>query len=192
MPTRRLAHRILFTLLAAGCLMAQGPAQAQEVVLKGKQVTEDSLIDALAVEGPQGSGATRGFKPGTSRAAETVAQAKPAGPGKANLLITFNTGSAVLTAESQTLLDTVARALQSDTLAGLTFRVEGHADARGEAENNRKLSQQRAESVVAYLVTKHGILPERLMPEGKGSSQPLSKDLAAPENRRVTIVTNRN
>lgn len=170
------------------------PAQAAEPVLKNKDVTESALIDALAIEPPaSASGATRGFKPAAPGAGGAAAvPSKPAGPGRANLLIIFDTGSATLTSDSQSALDTVAKALQSDALAGLTFRVEGHADARGESEANRKLSQARAESVVNYLVSKHGILPERLAATGKGSAEPLNKArVDAPENRRVTIVTTR-
>lgn len=165
------------------------PAHAADPVLKNNQVTESALIEALGIDPPQGaSGAMRGFKPAAPGTA--AAPAKPAGPGRANLLITFLTNSASLTTDSQSALDTVAKALQSDALAGLTFRVEGHADARGDAEANRKLSQQRAEAVVAYLVSKHGVLPERLQPVGKGSAEPLNTDkVDAPENRRVTVVT---
>lgn len=166
-------------------------AQAQDRVLKGGQVTESSLIDALIVEPPAAaSGLTRGFKPAPSGAA---APAKPAGPGRASLQITFNTNSADLTPESTAMLETVGKALQSDSLAGLAFRVEGHADARGDAEANRVLSQQRAEAVVAYLVNKQGILSDRLTAQGKGSSEPLNTQrVDAPENRRVTIVTIKN
>ncbi len=187
--------KITVPILCLALLGASGllPVSAAEPVLKNKDVTESALIDALAVEPPAatGGGLTRGFKPASpGAAAATGAPSKPAGPGRANLLITFDTNSATLTAESQSALDTVGKALQSDALAGLMFRVEGHADARGDAEINRKLSQQRAEAVVGYLVSKHGVLPERLQPQGKGSGEPLNKDrVDAPENRRVTIVT---
>ncbi len=184
-------RRLLIKLISSfgfGLLVAMpAPAQNKEPVLKGAQVTESALIDALAIEGPAGSGATRGFKPATPGA-----PAKPAGPGKASLLITFVTNSTDLTQESQRILDTLAKAMQSDTLAGLSFRVEGHADARGDAERNQILSQGRAESVARYLSSKHGILTERLVPQGKGASEPLNKTrVDAPENRRVTIVSNR-
>jgi len=186
MPKKSIPLLWALLLVMAGAV----PAHAEDaVVLKNSQVTESALIDALGVEAPQGAmGATRGFKP--SAQGGTAAPRKPAGPGRANLLITFETNSAALTGDSQTALDTVGKALQSDALAGLTFRVEGHADARGDVETNRKLSQQRAEAVVGYLVSKHGVLPERLVPQGKGSAEPLNKDrIDAPENRRVTIVT---
>ena len=60
------------------------------------------------------------------------------------------------------MLDALARALQSDALAGFSFRVEGHSDARGDEARNMELSQLRAEAVAAYLVKTHGILAERL------------------------------
>ena len=181
-PSRRFASALV---LASAVV---SPAFAVDPVLNNKEVTESALIDALSVESPQApSGTLRGFKPA---APGTAAPAKPAGPGRANLLITFDTNASSLTPDSMSALDTVAKALQSDALAGLAFRVEGHADARGDAEANLKLSQQRADAVVHYLVSKHGMLPERLVPQGKGSSEPLNKErIDAPENRRVTIVT---
>lgn len=177
--------------VATGALaQPANPASVPAEVLKNSQVTESALIDALMIAPPEAaSGATRGFRPGSKPAAP----AKPVGPGKANLLITFETNSAQLTAESQTLLETLARAMQSDALAGFSFRVEGHADARGDDGRNLALSQLRAESVAALLASRYGILPERLIAQGKGSSEPLNKArVDAPENRRVTIVTTRN
>lgn len=185
--------KMLGRCLATVVAVAMVPwAVSQEVVLKNSEVNESSLIEALSIDeaGPAEGGLTRGFKPATASAA---APSKPAGAGKANLLITFLTNSAELTQESQTALDTVARALQSDALAKLTFRVEGHADARGNSELNQRLSEARAQAVTRYLVDKHGILAERLHPEGRGSGEPLNRRrVDAPENRRVTLVTIRN
>lgn len=169
-----------------GALHAQAPAP----VLKMNQVTEQALVDALAIEEPQVEGdvKTRSIRP----TARNNASPAKAAAGKSNLLITFNTGSADLTAESKQALATVAKALQSDKLAGFSFSIEGHADPRGGDELNQKLSEARAQSVVEHLVASYGILPERLVPVGKGSSEPLNADRPeAPENRRVTIVTRR-
>lgn len=183
--------------VACWAAAAATPAWAQQPqVLSGNQVTEDALIDALAIETPQDAaegGKTRGFGPAPRpAAAAATAPKKPAGAGKANLMITFKTGSAELTPEGMRTLDTVARALQSDALAALAFRVEGHADPRGTADRNQALSEQRARSVMTYLVQTKGVLPERLTSLGKGSAElfdPQKPD--APENRRVTIVTTR-
>lgn len=71
-------------------------AHAQQPVLRGAQVTESALIDALAIDGPaapQGAGATRGFAP-SSRALPPRPASKA--PGKASLLITFAVDSSTL------------------------------------------------------------------------------------------------
>jgi OOP family OmpA-OmpF porin len=166
-------------------------AAAQEKVLKGAEVSESALIDALEIDGPPAppDAATRGFRHAPVAPSRV---AKP-GAGKASLLITFATDSAELTADARAALDTVARALDSDRLAAFSFRIEGHADPRGVEDHNQRLSQARAESVANYLVTRHHLLPERLSAVGKGSSEVLdAKRPDAPENRRVTIITTRN
>ena len=185
---------LLATCLSAGLAMGLNLSASAQPVLKGAQVTESALIDALALDLPQaaGEGKTRGFRPATERLGEAVKPAKPHA-GKASLLITFLTNSADLTGETKLMLDTLARALESDKLAGFGFKVEGHADARGESDTNLKLSQLRAEAVTHYLVSRHQILPERLTAVGKGASEQLNKQqIDAPENRRVTIITIRN
>jgi outer membrane protein OmpA-like peptidoglycan-associated protein len=74
-------------------------------------------------------------------------------------------------------------------LSEFRFRVEGHADPRGSHERNLVLSQGRAEAVCEYLVSNHGISRARLVSEGKGDKEPMNREnIAAPENRRVTIV----
>lgn len=174
-------------LLVFGCTSLH--AQSAPAVLKLNQVTEQALVDALAVDQPgaQDMAKTRSIRP-MARNAPT--QQPRAAAGRSNILITFRTNSADLTEESKHALATVARALQSDKLAGFSFSVEGHADPRGSAELNQRLSEARAQSVVAQLVSAHGIGSERLVPIGKGSSELLDAEHpAAPENRRVTIVT---
>ncbi len=186
--TRRLAGAGAAALALVFCQ----PAAAQAPVLKAGQVTEDVLINALEIDAPAtdaSAGSTRAIRPSMRPAGST---AKPTGPGKASLLITFATGSSDLTPESQQVLGTVAKALQSDRLAGFAFKVEGHADPRGAADMNMKLSEERANSVVAYLTGKLGVLPDRLKAVGKGDTEPLNTERPeAQENRRVTIVTTR-
>lgn len=162
---------------------------ADAPVMKSAQVTEEALINALTVDAPPAGddGKTRGFRPA---ARPGDAPAKPAGPGKANLMVTFTTGSAVLTPDGSKVLDTLAKAVQSDTLAGLSFRIEGHADPRGDAARNLSLSDLRAQSVMNYLITTHGVLADRLTAVGKGSTELLDPQHPdAAENRRVTIVS---
>jgi len=181
----RRSAAIVVAALWAACLQ---PALAEGPVLKPSQVTENALVDALEIDpGPQeATGATRSIRP-TMRPTEAH---KAAGPGKANLLITFATGSADLTPETIQTLEVVAKALQSDRLAGFGFRVEGHADPRGTSDYNMKLSEERAQAVVSYLTNKLGVLPERLHAVGKGDTELFNPQRPeAIENRRVTIVT---
>lgn len=154
-----------------------------EKVLSDKEINESALVDALT---PQ-------EKPFITRSIRVTREAEAPVPVKqaaASLLITFETGSARLTPKARQSLDTVARALKSDKLATFRFSIEGHADPRGGEDFNLRLSQERAESVVAYLADEQKIERSRLQAVGKGQSELLnSADPSAPENRRVTIKT---
>lgn len=166
---------------------AQGAAPSAKVdtkVLKGRQVNEMNLIETLTPEEPEVL--TRGLK--VSRDATAAA---PARRPSASLLITFETNSSTLTRASREQLDVLAGALKNDRLKPFTFNVEGHADPRGGADYNLSLSRSRAESVREYLINEHQIDADRLTPIGKGDAEQLNlRDITAPENRRVTIVTN--
>lgn len=100
--------------------------------------------------------------------------------------VKFVTGKATLSPASNKLLDNIARVLLSH-LEIWKVKVEGHTDNIGDAAKNMKLSQDRAQSVVNYLVKK-GVAPERLEAVGNGDTKPLEdngtkKGQAA--NRRV-------
>ena len=181
--------RVAMAALALCCGTAL-QAQSTPPVLKLNQVTEQALVDALAVDEP---GADEGVKTRSIRpSARSTSTSPRAAAGKSNLLITFKTNSADLTNESKQALATVAKALQSDKLVGFSFSIEGHADPRGGADLNQKLSEARAQSVVEHLIAAHGIQADRLVPVGKGSSELLNNERPdAAENRRVTIVTKR-
>jgi OmpA-OmpF porin, OOP family len=171
---------------AALALSFGAVAQSDTKVLKGRAVTPQNVLEALT---PQPAGASRSLKvtpDGASPSSASLAAPKKA---SASLLITFETNSAVLQPRSKEQLDAVAAALKNDRLKDFRFDVEGHADPRGTPDGNRVLSQQRAESVRDYLVG-HGVSESRLRPVGKGDVELLNtRDVAAAENRRVTIVT---
>lgn len=72
----------------------------------------------------------------------------------------------------------------------LTLEVQGHTDDQGSDEYNMKLSQLRAETVVAYLGL-FGIDSSRLVPKGYGESKPVmpkTTEEARAANRRVELV----
>ena len=116
--------------------------------------------------------------------------AAPAKTAAASLLITFETNSATLTPRASQSLDVVASALKSERLAPFRFSIEGHADPRGNEDDNLELSRLRAESVAMYLSGQHQIDRTRLTAIGKGQTQVINlSQIDAPENRRVTIKT---
>ena len=109
-------------------------------------------------------------------------------PISVDLVIQFDLDSAKLKESSKQLLDYLVEAMKNDRLAAIKFKVEGHTDALGSEQHNLKLSQSRAESVVAYLIAK-GVDKDRLTREGKGFSELLLPEKPkASENRRVRII----
>jgi OOP family OmpA-OmpF porin len=100
--------------------------------------------------------------------------------------ILFATNSAkIVGAISEEILDEASQALREKL--DVVVQVEGHTDERGPDAKNKKLSQARAESVVAALV-KRGIARSRLIPIGYGEEKPIDTGhnaAAWDKNRRV-------
>jgi OOP family OmpA-OmpF porin len=72
-----------------------------------------------------------------------------------------------------------------------TAIIEGHTDSSGNADQNMRLSQQRAESVVTYLVEKCGIERSRLSAKGYGSTRRIAYNNTAEgrqKNRRINAI----
>ena len=68
-----------------------------------------------------------------------------------------------------------------------SLRVEGHTDNQGTPEYNQRLSDARANSVMAYLV-KQGVEAGRVTAEGFGLTKPIATndtDDGRQKNRRV-------
>ena len=84
-----------------------------------------------------------------------------------NIFYDFN--KATLRPESATALDELVSLLNENP--NITIELSAHTDSRGSDQYNERLSQQRAESVVNYLIA-HGIAADRLTPKGYGESHP--------------------
>ena len=83
--------------------------------------------------------------------------------------IFFDYNSAALRPESAESLGELVQLLNDNS--GVTIEIGAHCDYKGDDEYNHRLSQQRAESVVNYLIS-HGINKDRLTARGYGESQP--------------------
>jgi outer membrane protein OmpA-like peptidoglycan-associated protein len=99
--------------------------------------------------------------------------------------IFFATGSATLKSESNTELDRLVKLMKD--VPSLKVEISGHTDNVGSPSMNEKLSQDRATSVVTYLIGK-GIDKGRLTAKGYGETRPVGSNNSAEgrqENRRV-------
>lgn len=129
---------------------------------------------------------------------EVTATRPPPGPDRvvltpSNIAISdkvqFETGKADLKPVSHALLDEVIAVLQANPQIELVH-VEGHTDSTGSPDFNRKLSKQRAESVVKYMASK-GIAKARIEPHGYGPDRPIADnayDDGREANRRVEFI----
>ena len=83
--------------------------------------------------------------------------------------IFYEFGKARLLPSSAHALDSLVTMLNDNP--NITIELSAHTDFRGSNEFNQKLSQQRAEAVVNYLISK-GIAADRLTPVGYGEENP--------------------
>ncbi len=101
--------------------------------------------------------------------------------------VNFATASDRLTADSTRVLDDAAATLLAHP--ELTIEVAGYTDNRGSRGYNIRLSQARAEAVVAYFISK-GVAASRLTAVGYGPANPIASNDTAEgrlQNRRVEL-----
>jgi outer membrane protein OmpA-like peptidoglycan-associated protein len=106
-----------------------------------------------------------------------------------DLNIPFDYNSDKLTPDGIITLRRLGAALKDPRLANYRFKIAGHADAKGSADYNQKLSERRAQSVRDYLVFQYDLDPGKLETAGYGSAR--LADPGHPEdgvNRRVQVV----
>jgi outer membrane protein OmpA-like peptidoglycan-associated protein len=140
---------------------------------------------------------------GGARAAQETADAAVAGVNATNerisalddyvpqetAAITFRVGSAVLNAQAKAQLDDIAR--KAESARGYVIEISGYTDSSGSVNTNRRLSQQRADAVVRYLVENHNIPLRRIItPFGYGEAKAVADNRTRQgraENRRVEV-----
>jgi OOP family OmpA-OmpF porin len=103
--------------------------------------------------------------------------------------LNFATNSAEIEPASRTRLrNEVVPVLKANP--GVAIAIDGHTDSRGDAAYNQQLSERRAESVRAYLVSQ-GVSADRLQARGFGETKPIApNDTAANlrKNRRTELT----
>ena len=105
--------------------------------------------------------------------------------------VSFKAGSAELVPSSLSTLDKTIAGLKKNAKAKV--EIEGHTSSEGGEEYNQKLSEDRANSVRDYMISK-GISKDRVTAVGYGYSRPKASndtEEGRKQNRRIEVrVTN--
>jgi OOP family OmpA-OmpF porin len=105
--------------------------------------------------------------------------------------VLFDFNSSTLTPAANQVLADISKRLTDSAIIGVL--VKGHTDSVGSEAFNQQLSQRRADSVAAFLVSQ-GVAADKIHTEGHGEGQPVADnatDEGRAQNRRVEIVVDR-
>ena len=94
----------------------------------------------------------------------------------------FEDNQASLQKESHAELDRLAKLLHQNP--NMKIDIKGHSNNKGTAEENQKLSEERAASVLHYLVEKKGVEKQRVTSQGFGKRRIIGN----PENQQKRIM----
>jgi outer membrane protein OmpA-like peptidoglycan-associated protein len=131
---------------------------------------------------------------------EEVAATPPSGDGAPvtaatdplptiDMEILFDYNSASLRPDQAAKITELSRILSQEKFKNYRFLLLGHTDAKGSAQYNLALSQQRAQTVAGFVTAWGGLSEERVLASGMGASK--LKDQGNPygeQNRRVQLV----
>lgn len=108
--------------------------------------------------------------------------------GDVALYIEFETAKAEILPAGQGVVKEIATLLRNEP--ALKVSIEGHTDNTGNAAENQRLSQARAEAVMKAVIAQ-GIDAKRLKSAGHGATYPIAdnrKEAGRSKNRRVELV----
>jgi outer membrane protein OmpA-like peptidoglycan-associated protein len=106
--------------------------------------------------------------------------------------VRFDVNKSTLTVQAQANLDKLVPVFNS--YADTNIEIFGYTDNTGKPEYNLTLSQKRAESVKAYLISK-GLVASRFKTSGFGIADPIASNdtkQGQSQNRRVEFVITAN
>ncbi|WKS94676.1 OmpA family protein [Riemerella columbina] len=106
--------------------------------------------------------------------------------------VNFGFDSANLTNTAKANLDKLAKVFVENPDTNIS--IYGYTDSKGSDDYNLKLSDRRANAVVAYLASK-GIAKSRMKAKGMGEAEPIASndtDAGRAQNRRVEFAITAN
>ena len=170
-PLSELPERGAIYRASEGLLYLQGPVTAEEAA-----VLETRAIEVLGPDRVVNEYVIRDDAPPVTEGNVRVEQA-----------VLFETGSAAIADDFVPTLELGVLVLNLNPQ--VTMIVEGHTDDVGSEAINQALSEQRAQAVVEYLVSR-GVDRERLVPIGLGETEPIgdnTTELGRQLNRRIEV-----
>ncbi len=103
--------------------------------------------------------------------------------------VTFKSGSSVLEVNAKKVLKGIAEQLLAPENKNVHIEIHGHTDNVGKKAKNKKLSQDRAQSVVNYLASQ-GVPKSRMKAFGHGDEEPVADNATKEgkeQNRRIEM-----
>ena len=166
-------------------------AEARELA----EAREGAEHDRNAAKANMGTMANAGSKDSVSQKSTAVRSSRPPTVNTldnyrqvADVSLTFGFEKWSLTKNDKLALDDFAKQLENAN--GYFLEVTGGTDATGSEKYDYDLSNRRANAVVEYLASKHGITPHRFVLTGVGKNMetaPNTTSEGRQQNRRVEI-----
>lgn len=180
-----LGSAALVATAASPLVQAKGSTESDAFV-KSADIIESLSSKDIVLDQPASAAGRPGL--GQAGAHQRRARHPQRRPGAIDLRVQFALQSAEVLPAGRRQLDELAQALQSPQLAAEAFEVIGHTDQSGTLEFNLALSEARAQAAKAYLMGRHGVAGERLLPQGRGYAELIDpQHPSAAINRRVEV-----
>src|SRR5262245_9079424 len=204
--TMRAPTRSALTAIFAALAVTMAPWAGGYLVIAEEQPTEVQILEALTAKkralpmAPVDEGrvaeqertidnAIKKAGRGLGRLERDQLMAVAEERAKIDLEVNFDYASAALTEDGMRVLMVLGQALSNSKLSDFVFMLAGQTDGKGSAQDNRGLSERRADTVKRFLMDKFNLPNESMLAVGYGMEQLKDKQhpLAA-QNRRVQVV----
>jgi len=166
--------------------------QNEQALAKLKHQQNEMIANARRRESKQAQAQTQQAQKRIQELEQALGQYKAEETSRGTILVIndllFNSGGATLQPQSQRRLEPLLQYLQGNPRREII--IEGHTDSLGNPEVNKKLSLQRADTVMEYLVSR-GVDPRRIETRGFGEEIPVASNTTnagRAQNRRVEVV----
>ena len=166
--------------------------QHEQELVKLKQQQQEMIVHARNLESKRARDEAESAQQRAKKLEQALGQYQAEETSRGTLLVIndllFVTGGAKLEVESERRLEPLLRYLQGNPKREVI--IEGHTDSIGHADENKHLSQQRANAVKDFLTTR-GINANRIETRGFGEEVPVASNTTNAGrrlNRRVEIV----